>query len=705
MDLKDVDELILLFLREGDRKRKDILVSLRKEHGEITDNQLRRNLERLIGQNLIERTGYAIYGLTQEGKARTQGLSLDKEPLFKYKEIAEILKQLPLHLRAFMILYLCGIIARRHLREYYEEGFPSFFIYSKKGVGKTGSIKVVFRLLNLNFGKHSRYLPTASVGELGLRRFKEKGKQGYAVETSSYFEKPAFCFQEIGKAEKPIRNALWVYFQSEKKYSAEGRDIEYKVCAVATSNLSPQEIKMPDGIYRRTPILNSNAIQKELEDIDEILRTLKEKRSLPYLNLSKLKSKLNKLTDPQYELLRTLLKKCVTDDAWNYKVDTLSTQILSLAMQALLRTETIEQAILFTLYYRLLLLETTSDTVENWKEILFMTWKKISGFQEDYELEIKKEIIPAAAPLDSKVAKKQKKMEGELKIETDFKPQYKKIMALIDERINEIQNFMNGVSWKFLIPEEQEKFNIAFNVFNHLKKTGSHIKKGDWDGLKAFKLTFPNANNDQYLPLVKLAKKANQSYRIQQIEERIESYVALPEDKWDREKYHSLKDLEIMITNDPLLEEGQKKKLKETFPKIYYEMPGRLKAGERARQRSIKTETENLKKTVDMIKTISSEFSQEKQSKLPINTESKKELDTRTPAHTTASLLQRTMPPGKPIGRAEYFDPYSRRWVDADIWKCMPDSLGKDKFLIKWVDALDRKWVPGEELRKIEYFD
>ncbi|GAI42727.1 unnamed protein product, partial [marine sediment metagenome] len=248
-----------MFLKEGDKKRKDILVFLRKGHSEITDGQLRRSLERLIGQNLIERTGYAIYSLAEEGKARTEGLGLDTEPLFKYKKIANILKQLPLHLRAFTTLYLCGIIARLHLREYYEEGFPSFLIYSKKGAGKTGSIRVVFRLLNLNFQKHSRYLPTASVGELGLRRFREKGKQGYAVETSSYFEKPAFCFQEIGKAKKPVRDALWVYFQSERNYWAEGSKIEYKVCAVATSNLSPQEMKMPDGIYRRTPILNTNA--------------------------------------------------------------------------------------------------------------------------------------------------------------------------------------------------------------------------------------------------------------------------------------------------------------------------------------------------------------------------------------------------------------------------------------------------------------
>lgn len=649
MDLRDTDKEILLFLKEGDKKRKDILVFLRKEHSEITNGQLRRNLERLIGQNLIERTGYGIYGLTGEGKARTQGLSLDTEPLFKYKEIAKILKQLPLHLRAFTTLYLCGIIARLHLREYYEEGFPSFFIYSQKGTGKTGSIKVVFRLLNFNFGEHSRYLPTASVGELGLRRFREKGKQGYAVETNSYFEKPAFCFQEIGKAEKRVRNALWVYFQSERTYSAEGREIEYKVCAVATSNASPQEIKMPDGIYRRTPMLNTNAVEKEFEDIDEILRRLK-KGSLPYLNLSKLKPKFNKVTDPQYKLLRTLLKKCVTDDAWNYKVDPLSTQILSLAMQTLLRTETIEQAILFTLYYRLLLLETTGDTVENWKKILLMSWEKISGFQEDYELEIKKEIIPPVAPLNSKVAKKVKKFEGELKIETEFKPQHEEIMALIDERIN-MQNFVNGVSWKFLTPEEQKKFNVAFNAFNLLKKIGSHIRKGDWAGLKALKSTFSNTNNNQYLPLIKLSKKANQSYRIQQIEERIEPYMALPEDKWDRDKYDSLKDLETMITNDPVLEEEQKKKLRQAFPKIYYEMPDRLKAAEEARQRLAKEERERSKEIVDKIKAIAIELTEGKEGKPQATAEPKEEISRISSVAPTTSPPQTTVPLEKPTVR------------------------------------------------------
>jgi len=650
MDLKDRDKKILLFLKEGDKKRQDILVFLRKEHSEITDNQLRRSLERFIGQDLIKRRCYGIYGLAEEGRARTEGLSLDTEPLFKYKEIAKVLNRLPLHLRAFTTLYLCGIIARRHLREYHEEGFPSFLMFSKKGTGKTGSIRVLFRLLHLDFEKHSRYLPTASVGELGLRRFREKGKDGYAVESSSYFEKPAFCFYEIGKAEKPIRNALWVYFQSERKYTVEGREIEHKVCAVATSNASPQEIKMPNGIYRRTPILNTNAIEKEVKNIDLILRKL-QKGNLPYLNLSKFKPKFNKLTDPQYKLLHSLLIECATDEAWNYKVDPLSTQILSLAMQALLGTETIEQAILFTLYYRLLLLETTSDTVENWKEILFMTWKTISRFQEDYEIEIKKEIIPLVAPLDSKVAKKLEKMEGELKIETEFKPQYEEIMALIDERINEMQNFINGVSWKFLTPEEQKKFNVAFDAFNLLKKIGSHIKKGDCIGLKAFKLTFSNTNNNQYLPLVKLSKKAKQKNIIQKIEKRIEPYMALSEHKWDRDKYNSLEDLEIMITNDPLLEEEQKKKLKEAFPKIYYKMPDKLEAAEEARQRLAKEERETLRKKVDMIRKISSQLSQEKQSKLPTSTESKKELDIGIPIPPTTSPPQTTVPLEKPTVR------------------------------------------------------
>lgn len=650
MDLEDTDKEILLFLREGDKKRKDILVSLRKEHSEITDNQLRRSLERLIGQDLIKRRCYGIYGLAEEGRARAQGLTLDTEPLFEYKEIAKVLNRLPLHLRAFTTLYLCGIIARLHLREYYEEGFPSFLIYSKKGTGKTGSIRVLFRLLNLDFQKHSRYLPDASPGELGLRRFREKGKQGYEVETSSYFEKPAFCFQEIGKAEKRVRDALWVYFQSERKYTVEGREIEHKVCAVATSNASPQEIKMPGGIYRRTPILNTNAVEKEVKNIDLILRKL-QKGNLPYLNLSKLKPKFNKLTDPQYELLHSLLIECATDEAWNYKVDPLSTQILSLAMQSLLGTGTIEEAILFTLYYRLLLLETTNDTVENWKKILFMSWEKISGFHEDYELEIKKEIVAPVPPLNSKVAKKVKKFGDELRIETEFKPQHKEITALVDERINEIQNFVNGVSWKFLTPEEKKKFNIAFDAFNLLERIGSHIKRGDWEALEAFKSTFSDTNNNQYLPLVEPAKKAKQSYRILEIEKRVDFYVTLPEDKWDRNKYDSLKDLDTMITNDPLLEQEQKTRLKETFPKIYYEMPDMLKTAEEARQRSIKKERENSKKTMDIVKTIISELSYEKQSKIPTSTESKKELDIGIPIPPTTSPPQTTVPLEKPTVR------------------------------------------------------
>ena len=706
MQLNEIDEKILFFLKEGIKKRKEILVFLRREHSEVTDHQLRRSLERLIDQQLIDRKRYSIYGLTKEGRVRTEGVNLDSESLFEEKEVAKVLKRLPLHLQAFTSLYLCGIIARRHLRGHYEEGFPSFLICGKKGVGKTRSARLVFRLLRLDFEKHSRYVPNASPGELGLRRYKEKGRQEYMVRSSSYFDKPAFCFEELGRAQKPIKDALWVYFQGNRSYLVEGKQIEHRVCAVMTSNLSPQEMKIPDGIYRRTPILNTDAIGKELEDVDVIFRKLLRGR-LPYLDLAKLKPKVNKLTDGQYQFLRTLLNKCVTEDAWQYKVDTESTVILSLAMQALLRTESIEQATLFTLYYRLLLLETTGDTVENWKEILFAAWKKVGGLQEEIGLEKEKERVEVSlgAPPDIKVAQKLKKIEGKLSVVTKFEPQQKEITALLDKTISEIQGIRNGTTWQFLTLGEQEKFNVALNAFNVLKEIGSKIRKGDWDALEALEKAFWNTNKDQYLPLIELCGKGDQRDLIQSIEKHIELYAALPEEKWDRDKWNSLKELQAMITDNSVLTEEQKERLKESFPKMYYEMPDKLRAAEEATQRSEKREREISKKIEDVLEAIEGKRRPEKESRPPITAEPKRELNARTPVPPTTPPPRRSIPSGKPIGRAEYFSPHLRRWVDAEIWKYMPDSLGRDKFLIKWEDALDREWVPREKLHEIQYFN
>ena len=683
MQLRNIDEKILFFLKDGDKKRKDILVFLRGEDSKITDHQLRRSLERLSDQDLIKRKRYSVYGLTEEGKARTEGLSLETESLFEYKEIAKTLKLLPLHLRAFTILYLCGIIARRYLRAYYEEGFPSFLTFGEKSVGKTGCIRVAFRLLHLEFEKHSRYLPNATPGELGLRHFREKGEERFTAESSFYFDKPAFCFEELGKAGRLIKNAVWVYFQSNRKYSAEKKEFPHKVCAVATSNIPPQKIKIPPGIPRRTPMLNTDAIGKELEDIDLVLRKLQKGR-LPYLNLSKLKPKFNKLTDRPYNLLRTLLKNCVTDYAWNYKVDIQSTVILSLAMQALSRTDTIEPAILFTLYYRLLLLETTDDTVENWKDILFARWKKIDGFQKDIEVEKEITQVSPVAPENIKVAKEQKKIQDKVRIPTEFEPQHKEITDLVDKTINEIQNVLDGVIWQFFTPEEQEKFNIALRAFNVLKKIGNNIKKGDWKTLKAFKREFSNTEKDQYLPLIELFRKGNQRRTIQATEKCIEPYMALPEDKWNHDKWNSLKDLDVFITNNPTLEEEQKRRLKESFPKIYYEMPDRFKAAEEARQRSAKEEREASQRIADTIKAV---------------------LDTKTPIPPTTPSPQRTIPSPKPIGTAELFHTTFHRWIKAEIWdKKYDDPTGEEKYYVKWENGKQSGWVKNTQLRQISYF-
>lgn len=63
---EDLEGKILFFLKEGDRKRKEILLFLRKSvYAFMTDHQLRNRLDRLTRRGLIERRRYSIYGLTK----------------------------------------------------------------------------------------------------------------------------------------------------------------------------------------------------------------------------------------------------------------------------------------------------------------------------------------------------------------------------------------------------------------------------------------------------------------------------------------------------------------------------------------------------------------------------------------------------------------------------------------------------------------
>lgn len=504
MNSQDIDNDVTVCLKQGDRKRKDILVFLRK-YGDLTGDQLRRSLDRLIKQRLIERKRYSIYGLTEKGKKSREGLDKHVISSLEHTRLTKILNKLPLHLRAFVTLYLCGIIARYHLRPYFEEGFPSFLIYGKKGVGKTKSALLAFKLLDLDPEKHTRYVPNATPGELGLRRRREKGEQGYTIRSSSYFEEPAICFEEIDKANKPIRDALLVYFQGRRSYFAEGKEIKHKVCAMMTSNQTPEKIKIPPGIPRRTPMLNTDAIQEELEDVDLVFRKIFA-GSIPHLELNKLEPKLKQLPESQYKPFRNLLKKCVTDEAWQYKVDTESTVILSLAMQALLGTKSIEQAILLTLYYRLPLLETTQDTVENWKDILFETWKRIGKPEQIIELKQKKETtqVPPLAPEEIEVEKRAKKFQAADKKDFEtvretvkFGEEYRHEVAKLKKWGTEIEEFKKSLkqSWEkinhVLVEQGYEvpSPETCENALQLVNKKYKRIQDRDWDSLKELKKT------------------------------------------------------------------------------------------------------------------------------------------------------------------------------------------------------------------------
>ena len=657
------------YFKGGDKKRRNILLFLKKYDSEISDNQLRGILNKFIKQKLIERKRYSIYGLTKEGERWEEILKLEAMPSFKYKEVMKIFNKLPPHLRAFLILYFCGIIARYHLRPHFKKGFPSFSIYGVKGVGKSTIAEIVFRILGLDPEKYIRYVPNATPKELGLRHIKKKG--GYVIDPSSYFQEPAICFDEVDKASKDIKNALLIYFQAGRVYFVEQTQIEQKVCAMMTSNESPEEMKISHGFARRTPTLNTDAIQEEFEDVDLILRNI-SKSFIPHIKLEQFKPKLKELTKGQYKFLRDLLKRCVTNNAWQYKVDTESTEILSLAMHAFLNTKSIEEAMLDTLYYRLLLLETTEDTVEDWEDTFFKSWEKIAEPEQIIEPENKKKVeveveeIPAMTSEKIEVEEKLKKFEDKKKIITEFEPRYEKIKELTETSIKNLENLKNHKYAQLISAQEKRKIDIIIDIYKTLRGQFRKIKKGDWTNLKAFELAFFRVFKDYSAFLKKISNRIHSKMREEELIQDLKTKY-LPPQEFADENYQKLQIIDNSLDTNSIFTKEQKDRIRQNFPKEYWDCKKR-------HEKLINTINE-LKKIVS---TRSPPIKEQPLTEIP---QPKKQLPTKNYSEISPAQSESI------IGKAKFYHRSQRRWINCQILKKkIHPADHKPWFYVTWPD-------------------
>ncbi len=483
----ELDKRILHILEQGDLRRKEALEYLNAEGRAVTPDQYRRSVERLIKRGLVEKKRYGVIGLTGAGANEVNRINGLLASSIRDNRIWPILEKLPLRLQAFVILYLCGIVARYHLRPHFQEGFCNFFLWSRGGAGKSKSIKLVFSILGLDPERHSRLAPTASPGELGLRRKSSKGGTGYTVIRSPYLDYAAVSFEELDKCKVEIRKALLFYFQGTRKFHVEGQTLEQKVCVAATANKSPEEIGISDGILRRTVIMNADAVKDELKNVDVIFREIFS-HPIPRIDLAAIVPSTKKLTEKQYMYMRTLLEQCVDEKGWQHMIDTETTEILSISMQAVFNTGTVEQAILLTLYYRLMLLETTGMTASGWRDLLTIEWTRSGAADRDVEIaDTPKSALLRLPRPGSGEHDMETRIDTELDMIKRFDPDYKETVSVVQDGIALLEDWKSESWMKCLDPDEVEKFKVLAAVFKVLENELDKLQRGDEAGLAILK--------------------------------------------------------------------------------------------------------------------------------------------------------------------------------------------------------------------------
>ncbi len=482
-----MDEKILLTLREGSQGLKSL-----SDLADINYNTLRQRIDKLSRYEYISKPGYGEYALTGKGRQFVEELTLPVAPDLTDPKLKKLIDMLPTELhRAFFRLLLSGIIAKYHLSDVYDDGYPAFILGGETKSFKTALAKVVCRLLGFKPEENIYPLFSAIAGEFGVRRFRMKGNNIH-IAASPLFKQPFVCLDEFDKVtDRDTRRNILFYLDGRKQFPVEGEMVENRVCTMVTLNtrIGKEGIArfgIPGPYIRRSIVADTEHVRMELRNVDLVAKKIFEMKDFPKINLSELRIVHTELTNEVFNCLRTLLLGC-TEEAFQGLVDTRPLVILALGRSALLNGD-VREAMYQTIWDRLVCLESLGGTVSGWREVVGKEW---SNYKRQAQPEVNKQLVEAEAreqkrklAIAERKDKIQQREDGQ--IEAKYELMYQRELLIKEIRAH--------------IPRLQRNHPELAKTLAALWRE-IHAKAVTEEALNTYRLTFSNIINQKVLPV------------------------------------------------------------------------------------------------------------------------------------------------------------------------------------------------------------
>jgi len=488
-----MDENILLTLREGSQGLKSLSAL-----ADINYNTLRQRMGKLSRYGYISKPGYGEYALTGKGRQFIEELTLPVAPDLKDPKLKKLIDMLPTELhRAFFRLLLSGIIAKYHLSDIYDDGYPAFILGGETKSFKTALAKVICRLLGL---KPDKIYPlfSAIAGEFGIRRFRTKGNDHYSIAASPLFKQPFICLDEFDKVtDRDTRRNILFYLDGRHNFTVEGETVENHVCTMITLNtkIGKEDVKrfgIPEPYIRRSIVADTEHVRMELRDVDLVAKKIFEMKDFPKIDLSKLRLVHTELTNDVFNCLRDLLMNC-TNEVFQGLTDTRPLVILALGRSALLDGD-VREAMYQTIWDRLVCLESLDGTVAGWREKVAKEWAK---HEREEQPEIEKQLREAEQrEKERKLALEERKGEIQQRTADQIGAKY----DLLYQRqclVKDIRAYIPRFQYNH--PELAKPLEALWREVAAKAVTN--------EALKTYRLTFTNFLNQKVFPVLAEEKK------------------------------------------------------------------------------------------------------------------------------------------------------------------------------------------------------